>query len=109
MIRYAVQGSPPPLSATSGPQLLTSSEPCGTPDRGSCPAGGGGRAAGTGVGLPINVGSGDVTTTIPLFAIQQSPLSLAFELTYHSSALSYTSITVPTRSVEAGRIPSTRS
>jgi len=95
VIRYAVQGSPPPLSATSAPQLLTSSEPCGTPDRGSCPAGGDGRAAGTGVGLPINVGSGDVSTTIPLFTVEQSPLSLPFTLTYHSSALSYTGVTVP--------------
>jgi len=94
VIQYLVQGNVT-ASVTTGDLLLTAVQPCGTPDRGSCPAGGDGRAAGTGVGLPINVGSGDVTTTIPLFTVQQAPLSLAFDLTYHSSALSYTGITVP--------------
>jgi len=36
-------------------------------------------------GSPINVGSGDVTVTIPLFAIDQSPMALSFNLAYHSS------------------------
>ena len=66
---------------------------CRQPDRGFCPAGGGG--AGTGVGMPINVGSGDVSTTIPLFTLQQSPLPFVFNLSYHSSALSYASVVVP--------------
>jgi len=35
-------------------------------------------------GDPINTGSGDVTVTVPLFAISQSPMSLAFGLEYHS-------------------------
>jgi RHS repeat-associated protein len=66
---------------------------CRQPDRGSCPAGSGG--AGTGVGQPINVGSGDVSTSITLFTLQQSPLPLVFNLSYHSSALTYTNVTVP--------------
>jgi RHS repeat-associated protein len=33
---------------------------------------------------PINTGSGDVTVTVPLFSISQSPLSLSFGLEYHS-------------------------
>ncbi|HEV7570810.1 MAG TPA: carboxypeptidase regulatory-like domain-containing protein [Thermoanaerobaculia bacterium] len=35
-------------------------------------------------GKPINAGSGDVTITLPLFSISQSPLSLSFGLEYHS-------------------------
>ena len=35
-------------------------------------------------GLRVNVGSGDVSYVEPLFAISQSPASLAFNLTYHS-------------------------
>ncbi|HEX9483976.1 MAG TPA: carboxypeptidase regulatory-like domain-containing protein, partial [Gemmatimonadaceae bacterium] len=35
-------------------------------------------------GDPINTGSGDVTVTVPLFSISQSPLSLSFGLEYHS-------------------------
>ena len=69
--------------------------PCPAPDRGRCPVGGGGRGAGPAVARPINVGSGDVSTTIPLFAIQQSPMPLVFDLTYHSSPLTYTSVSVP--------------
>ena len=33
---------------------------------------------------PINVGSGDVTVSLPLFALAQPPASLSFALTYHS-------------------------
>ena len=93
-VRYVRSGTTS-TPYSSGPQFFQLAAPCGTPDRGSCPAGGDGHAAGTGVGLPINVGSGDVSATIPLFTIKQSPLSLAFDLTYHSSALSYTGISVP--------------
>jgi YD repeat-containing protein len=35
-------------------------------------------------GDPINTGSGDVTITLPLFSISQSPMSLSFGLEYHS-------------------------
>ncbi|MBK8594682.1 MAG: hypothetical protein IPN83_03690 [Holophagales bacterium] len=74
--------------------------PCGTKDRGTCPAGtgagGGGAGPGSGVGQPINVGSGDVTATLPLFSISQTPLPLGFSLTYHSSPLSYSTVSVPT-------------
>lgn len=51
---------------------------CRQPDRQMCPS--------TGVGKPINVGSGDVMATEHLFTIGQDPLSLPFTLTYHSSA-----------------------
>ncbi len=64
---------------SSGVQIRGTSEPCALPDRGSCPAG-------TSVGLPINVGSGNVTATQPLFTLGQDPLPLFFNLTYHSSA-----------------------
>ncbi len=33
---------------------------------------------------PVNVGSGDVTVSVPLFAISQSPAALSFALMYHS-------------------------
>jgi RHS repeat-associated protein len=48
--------------------------------------GGGGpaRSFGSGVGGPVNVGSGDVAVGIPLFSLAQSPLGLAFGLSYHS-------------------------
>lgn len=45
-------------------------------DRQSCPL--------SGVGAPINVGSGDVSLTIPLLRLAQDPRSLAFSLSYHS-------------------------
>ena len=35
-------------------------------------------------GSPLNIGSGDVSVTIPLFSIAQSPASLSFQLIYHS-------------------------
>jgi RHS repeat-associated protein len=92
-IFYRKNSSDTPTVSTT--QTFPLVEPCGTPDRASCPPGGGGAAASTTAGLPINVGSGDVTTTIPLFSIQQSPLSLDFNLTYHSSPLSYSSVSVP--------------
>lgn len=74
-------------AVTSIDQLIQANAPACQPppkDRRSCPAGGGGGAPGIGVGQPINVGSGDVSLTIPLFTIAQSPLSLAFNLAYHS-------------------------
>jgi len=36
------------------------------------------------VGEPVNVGSGNVAVTVPLFTLAQSPHSLSFGLTYHS-------------------------
>lgn len=93
-IRYVRSGTTS-TAYSSGVQSFQLAEPCATPDRGSCPAGGDGRVAGTGVGLPINVGSGDVSTTLPLFSIQQPPLSLAFDLAYHSSPRSYSGISLP--------------
>ncbi|HEX3126417.1 MAG TPA: carboxypeptidase regulatory-like domain-containing protein [Thermoanaerobaculia bacterium] len=59
------------------------------PDRRDCPAGGGGGAPASGVGMPINVGSGDVSLTTPLFTLAQSPQSLAFSLSYHSGESLY--------------------
>jgi RHS repeat-associated protein len=62
------------------------------PDRRTCPAGGGGGAPASGVGMPINVGSGDVSLTIPLFTLAQSPLSLSFALSYHSGEPAYAAL-----------------
>src|SRR5690242_74304 len=56
-------------------------------DRRECGGGGG-----TSVGLPINVGSGDVMVRQPLFAIAQEPASLPFTMTYHSSAPMFPSL-----------------
>jgi len=41
------------------------------------------------VGAPVNVGSGDVSVSIPLFTLAQSPLSLSFSLSYHSETPLY--------------------
>lgn len=47
-------------------------------------------------GAPVNAGTGDVSLTIPLFTIAQSPLSLSFDLSYHSLAFDYPdAITTP--------------
>jgi RHS repeat-associated protein len=62
------------------------------PDRRTCPAGGGGGAPGSGVGMPVNVGSGDVSLTIPLLTLEQFPLSLSFALSYHSGEPSYAAL-----------------
>jgi YD repeat-containing protein len=44
------------------------------------------------VGLPINVGSGDMRYDEHLFAIQSEPLALQFGLTYHSARPIYESL-----------------
>jgi RHS repeat-associated protein len=54
-------------------------------DRRTCPAGGGGGAPASGAGKPINVGSGDVSLSLPFFTLAQEPLSLSFGLSYHSA------------------------
>jgi len=41
------------------------------------------------VGKPLDVASGDVSVSVPLFTIGQSPLPLSFDLSYHSLAPSY--------------------
>jgi RHS repeat-associated protein len=56
-------------------------------DRRECGGGGG-----TSVGLPINVGSGDVMVRQPLFSIAQEPMTLPFTLTYHSSTSMFPSL-----------------
>lgn len=53
-------------------------------DRRTCPAGGGGGAPASGAGKPINVGSGDVSLSVPFFTLAQEPLPLSFGLSYHS-------------------------
>jgi RHS repeat-associated protein len=45
----------------------------------------------SGVGKPINVGSGNVSAAIPLFEVGQEPLSLRLSLTYHSERSMYPS------------------
>ncbi len=93
-ITYHRQDGPVPPTSTT--QAYTLVIPCSTHDRGPCPAGGGGAGPGSAVAKPINVGSGDVMTTLPLFSIGQPSLPLAFNLTYHASPLSYTTVSVPT-------------
>jgi RHS repeat-associated protein len=56
-------------------------------DRRSCSGGSGG--PGVAVGAPVNVGSGDVSVSIPFFTLAQSPLSLSFALSYHSETPLY--------------------
>jgi RHS repeat-associated protein len=56
-------------------------------DRRSCSAGTGG--PGAAVGAPVNVGSGDVSLSVSLFTVAQSPLALSFSLTYHSETPLY--------------------
>jgi len=70
-IQYVASGST--LSASTALAAFTGI----CPDR-RCPCG-------AAPGLPIHVGSGDVTATQHLFTIGQEPLSLPFALTYHSS------------------------
>ncbi|HLX11141.1 MAG TPA: carboxypeptidase regulatory-like domain-containing protein, partial [Thermoanaerobaculia bacterium] len=66
---------------TPVPLDLGAHAPCPT-DRRQCAAGDGG--AGSGAGMPINAGSGDVMVTVPLFTLAQSPLQLDFGLIFHS-------------------------
>ena len=60
---------------------------CGAPTGGA--GQGGGFGPGATVSKPINVGSGDVSLTVPLFTLAQTPLSLAFALSYHSESPVY--------------------
>lgn len=92
-IKYQTWDINNPKLTYSGLQQLTApSAPCPPPDRHTCPAGGGGGAPTMGVGRPINVGSGDVSLSIPFFTLAQPPLSLGFTLSYHSSAPVYPSL-----------------
>lgn len=92
-IRYQSSWALFPMTDSTGLQLLTApSAPCPPPDRGKCPADGGGGAPAPGVGKPINVGSGDVSMSLPLFTLAQAPLSLSFSLSYHSSQPIYPSL-----------------
>jgi RHS repeat-associated protein len=71
-------GFPECASPTSSATTVTVSAPaklCIPPDREFCPFSFGG---------PVNVGSGDVAYSVPLFTIAQAPLSLSMSLTYHS-------------------------
>jgi YD repeat-containing protein len=60
-----------PIGATDTETLKTQ---CA--DRRICPS--------SGVGKPVNVGSGDVSLPVPLFTLAQEPLALSFGLHYHS-------------------------
>ncbi|HEY6324467.1 MAG TPA: hypothetical protein VJA16_23220, partial [Thermoanaerobaculia bacterium] len=74
----------PPFCTKTTPVTLTFTCPT---DRRQCPVGGGGAAASA--GMPINAGSGDVMVTVPLFTLAQAPLSLGFDLTFHSEPPRY--------------------
>ncbi len=43
-------------------------------------------------GRPVNFGSGDVSLTLPLFNIPQSPRGLSFDMAYHSARPAYPTI-----------------
>lgn len=60
---------------------------CSKPDRRTegCPVSGGpGGPPGIGVGMPVNVGSGNVQATVDLFSVDGAPRSMHFRLDYHS-------------------------
>ena len=60
----------------------------GCPDRNPCPTCGVGGPS-TSTARPIHLGSGDVSLTLPIATIAQSPLAFSFALSYHSSAPLY--------------------
>jgi RHS repeat-associated protein len=73
-----------PAEAHTDPIVVTA-PPCS--DRRMCSVGTGGAAASA--GNPINAGSGDVSVTLPFFALAQAPLALSFGLSYHSERPRY--------------------
>ncbi|HKO59512.1 MAG TPA: carboxypeptidase regulatory-like domain-containing protein, partial [Thermoanaerobaculia bacterium] len=68
-----------PANDPANPLDICPDKGCACPLTGS-PAGGAHHA-----GAPVNVGSGNVSVTIPLFTIAQTPTSLSMSLAYHSS------------------------
>jgi len=72
-------------SSTPLTSLPIAALPAPCPDRHMCSAPSGASPP-VSAALPINVGSGDVMVTQPLFTISQDPLPLAFTLSYHSEA-----------------------
>ena len=74
-IRYAANNAPPITTNIAATALTQLTGQCA--DREQC---GGAPAA----GLPINLGSGDVTMSLPLFGLSQEPKPLPFTLVYHS-------------------------
>ena len=76
-IRYLGE---PGIALLSGTDRQELEGDCG--DRRACPLG-------ISAGAPVNVGSGDVAVEVPLFTLRQEPLSLSFDLTYHSGLLRY--------------------
>jgi RHS repeat-associated protein len=86
-VRYSA-GNPLQSVVVESPVVVLPAEaPCPPPPtRDVCPVAGG---AGTSAAQPINIGSGDVSVGVPLFALAQSPLSLSFGLSYHSESPVY--------------------
>jgi RHS repeat-associated protein len=82
-IDYETNGG---LATASTEQIPLSAQPGACTDRQQCPAGPG---VGSAAAKPVNVGSGDVALSLPLFRIDQAPLALAFGLTYHSEVPRY--------------------
>jgi RHS repeat-associated protein len=82
-IDYLTSGG---VTTASTPETTLFTPPGVCTDRLQCPAGPG---VGSAASKPINVGSGDVALRLPLFRIEQSPLALGFELTYHSEQPRY--------------------
>ena len=94
-LRVTAQGCRRPEPMYNAEQTLTVAVPCPTDSTGchqspstSEEQGAGSSGAGCCQNVcpsnPVNVGSGDVSATIPLFTIDQEPTPLRFALTYHS-------------------------
>ena len=89
-IQYLANDNTPLSESTPLTSLPATPLPGPCPDRNVCSAPSGTSPSGgsppVSAGLPINVGSGDVTVTQFLFTIAQEPMPLPFTLTYHSAA-----------------------
>ena len=77
-------------SATQDVTVTLSPSVCGAKDKFSCPASAPGLPSS--VGGPVNVGSGDVSYSEPLFQLSEPDTPLSFSLAYHSEAYEYPSL-----------------
>src|SRR5215212_6385647 len=72
------------LAATQDVTVTLTPSVCGAKDKFSCPSASPGLPSS--VGGPVNVGSGDVSYSEPLFQISEPDTPLSFSLAYHSEA-----------------------
>lgn len=93
---FADCGSPISDTQTVTVTIPATPQSCAKPDKMGCPScNEGSSGGGGGVGKPINVGSGDVGFTEPLFTLSQQPVSLGFALAYHSEPPVYPNLPLP--------------